>query len=85
MSLGIGRRREEEKKKRPCCDYCMLNKISVTDRYVLPMPEDIFDNIKDAGVYTTLDLRWRFHQVRVAEEDVSKTAFWDPDGSMSGS
>jgi hypothetical protein len=58
----------------------MLNKISVTDRYVLPTPEDIFDNIKDARVYTTLDLRWGFHQVHVAEEDVPKTAFWGPDG-----
>jgi hypothetical protein len=42
--------------KRPCCNYRMLNKISVTDRYVLPTLEDIFGNIKDAGVYTTLDL-----------------------------
>jgi hypothetical protein len=66
--------------KRPCCDYRMLNKILVTDRYVLPTPGDIFDNIKDAGVYTTLDLRWGFHQVRVAEKDVPKTAFWGPDG-----
>jgi hypothetical protein len=66
--------------KRPCCDYRMLNKIPVTDRYVLPTSEDILNNIKDAGVYTTLDLRWGFHQVRVAEEDVSKTAFWGPDG-----
>jgi hypothetical protein len=43
--------------KRPCCDYRMLNQILVTDHYVLPTPEDIFDNIKDAGVYTTLNLR----------------------------
>jgi hypothetical protein len=43
--------------KRPCCDHCMLNKILVTDCDVLPMPEDSFDNIKDAGVHTTLDLR----------------------------
>jgi hypothetical protein len=66
--------------KRSCYDYRMLNKISVTDRYILPAPEDIFDNIKDAGVYTTLDLRWGFHQVRVAEADNPKTAFWGPDG-----
>jgi hypothetical protein len=66
--------------KRPCCDYRMLNKISVTDRYVLPTPEDIFDNIKEAEVYTTFNLRWRFHQVHAAEEDVPKTAFWGPDG-----
>jgi hypothetical protein len=58
----------------------MLNKISLTDHYVLPTPEDIFDNTKDVGVYRTLDLRWGFHQVRVAEEDVPKTAFWGPDG-----
>jgi hypothetical protein len=66
--------------KRPCCDYRMLNKILVTDRYVLPTPKAIFDNIKDARVYTILDLRWGFHQVRVAEEDVPKTAFWGLDG-----
>jgi hypothetical protein len=66
--------------KRPCCDYCMLNKISVTDRYVPPTPEDIFDNIKDAGVYTALDLRWGCYRVRVAEEYVPKTAFWGPNG-----
>jgi hypothetical protein len=65
--------------KRPCCNR-MLNKISMTERYVLPTPEDIFDNIKDAGAYTILDLRWGFHQVRVAEEDVPKIAFWGPDG-----
>jgi hypothetical protein len=43
--------------KRPCGDYRMLNKISMTDRYVLSTSEDIFDNIKNAGVYTILDLR----------------------------
>jgi hypothetical protein len=58
----------------------MLNKISATNRYVLLTLEDIFDNIKDAGAYTTLDLGWGFHQVRVAENDVPKTAFWGPDG-----
>jgi hypothetical protein len=62
--------------KRPCCNYRMLNKILMTDCYVLPTPMDIFDNIMDAGVYTTLDLRWGFHHVGVAEEDVPKTAFW---------
>src|SRR6476660_1215747 len=66
--------------KRPCCDYRMLNKVSVTDRYILPTPEDIFDNIKEAGVYTALDLRWGFHRVRVAEKADSKTEFWGPDG-----
>jgi hypothetical protein len=58
----------------------MLNKVSVTDCYVLPTPEDIFDNIKDAGVYTTLDLRWGFYRVCVAEEDIPKTPFWGPGG-----
>jgi hypothetical protein len=46
----------------------------------LPTPEDIFDNMKDMGVYTTLDLRWGLYQVRVAEKDAPRTAFWGPDG-----
>jgi hypothetical protein len=42
--------------KRPCYKYRMLNKISMTDHYVLRTPADIFDNRKDAEVYTTLAL-----------------------------
>jgi hypothetical protein len=65
--------------KRPCCNYCMLKKISVTDRYVLPTPEDIFDN-KDAGVYTTLArLALGVSPGLRSIGRCPKTAFWGPD------
>lgn len=66
--------------KRPCGDYRPLNKVSVTDHYQLPTPEEIFDAIEGSTWFTTLDLRWGYHQVKIAEEDCCKTAFWGPDG-----
>jgi hypothetical protein len=46
----------------------------------LPTPEKIFDALSGSTWFTTLDLRWGYHQVKVAEEDCCKTAFWGPDG-----
>lgn len=48
----------------------------VTVHYVRPTLENIVENIKDVGVYTTLDLRWGFLQVCIVESDIPKTAFW---------
>ena len=66
--------------KRPCVDYRALNSRTPTDHYPLPTPEDIFDALSDSAVFTTLDLRMGYHQVRIAEEDCCKTAFWCLDG-----
>ena len=66
--------------KRPCVDYRALNSKTPTDHYPLPTPEDIFDALSDSVVFTTLDLRMGYHQVRIADEDCCKTAFWCLDG-----
>jgi hypothetical protein len=66
--------------KRPCGDYRALNKVSVSDHYQLPTPEKIFDQLSGATIFTTLDLRWGYHQVAIDEDDCCKTAFWGPDG-----
>jgi hypothetical protein len=66
--------------KRPCSDYRALNKVSVTDHYQLPTPEEIFDAIQGSTWFTTLDLRLGYHQVKIAEEHCCKTTFWGPDG-----
>jgi hypothetical protein len=66
--------------KRPCGDYRPVNRVSLTDHYQLPTPEEIFDALYGSTWFTTLDLRWGYHQVKVAEEDCCKTAFWGPDG-----
>ena len=66
--------------KRPCGDYRELNKVSIPDHYPLPTPEEIFDHLAGATVFTTLDLRWGYHQVAIDEADCAKTAFWGPKG-----
>jgi hypothetical protein len=67
-------------RKRPCGDYCGLNKVTLTDHYQMPTPEEIFAQLNRATIFTTLDLRWGYHQVAIDEEDCCKTAFWGHDG-----
>ena len=66
--------------RRACGDYRGLNRVSVTDHYQIPTPEEIFDVIGDAKVFTTLDFRQGYNQIRIAEKDRCKTAFWGADG-----
>ena len=58
-----------------CIDYRELNKLTVKNRYPLPRIEDIFDQLQGASWFSKIDLRSRYHQVRVREEDVDKIAF----------
>ncbi|GMI84444.1 hypothetical protein HRI_002113700 [Hibiscus trionum] len=60
---------------RLCIDYRQLNKITIKNRYPLPRIEDLFDQLRDASVFSKIDLRSGYYQMRVKEEDVSKTAF----------
>ncbi|CAI7823352.1 unnamed protein product, partial [Closterium sp. NIES-53] len=66
--------------RRMCGDYRDLNKITVPDRYPMPMAEELFDKLADGVFFTTLDLRQGFNQIKIREEDVKKTAFHGPDG-----
>ncbi|GKB68660.1 putative reverse transcriptase domain-containing protein [Tanacetum coccineum] len=60
---------------RMCIDYRELNKLTVKNRYPLPRIDDLFDQLKGSRVYSKIDLRSGYHQLRVREEDISKTAF----------
>nr|GEY69997.1 putative reverse transcriptase domain-containing protein [Tanacetum cinerariifolium] len=56
-------------------DYRELNKLTVKNRYPLPRINDLFDQIRGSSVYSKIDLRSGYQQLRVREEDIPKTAF----------
>ncbi|GKC34315.1 putative reverse transcriptase domain-containing protein [Tanacetum coccineum] len=58
-----------------CIDYQVLNKLTVKNRYPLPRIDNLFDQLQGSSVYLKIDLRSGYHQLRVREEDIPKTAF----------
>nr|GEZ03581.1 retrotransposon protein, putative, Ty3-gypsy subclass [Tanacetum cinerariifolium] len=60
---------------RMCIDYRELNRLTVKNRYLLPRIDDLFDQLQESSVYSKIDPRSGYHQLRVREEDVPKTAF----------
>ncbi|GKE49428.1 putative reverse transcriptase domain-containing protein [Tanacetum coccineum] len=58
-----------------CIDYQELNKLIVKNRYPLPRIDDLFDQLQGSSVYSKIDLRSGYHQLRVRDEDIPKTAF----------
>jgi hypothetical protein len=58
-----------------CVDYRDLNKVTVKNRYPLPRIDDLFDQLQGSSYFSKIDLRSGYHQLKVKEEDVPKTAF----------
>ncbi|XP_056425793.1 uncharacterized protein LOC130367400, partial [Hyla sarda] len=65
---------------RPCIDYRGLNKITVKNRYPLPLISELFDRLQGAHIFTKLDLRGAYNLIRIREGDEWKTAFNTRDG-----
>nr|GEW71508.1 hypothetical protein [Tanacetum cinerariifolium] len=67
--------KKEDWSFRMSIDYRELNKLTVKNHYPLPRIEDLFDQLQGSSVYSKIDLRLGYHQLRVPEQDVPKTAF----------
>ncbi|CAI7909128.1 unnamed protein product [Closterium sp. NIES-54] len=67
--------RKKEGDLRLCIDYRALNAITIKNKYPLPRVEELFDMLGEATVLSKLDLHSSYHQIRLAEDDIKKTAF----------
>ncbi|GKE92694.1 putative reverse transcriptase domain-containing protein [Tanacetum coccineum] len=66
---------EKDGSFRMCIDYRELNKLIVKIRYPLPRIDGLFDQLKGSSVYSKIDLRSGYHQLRVRDKDIPKKAF----------
>ncbi|GJR80858.1 putative reverse transcriptase domain-containing protein [Tanacetum coccineum] len=67
--------KKKDRSFRMCIDYRELNKVTVKNRYPLPRIDDLFDQLQGSCIYSKIDMRSGYHQLRVREQDIPKTAF----------
>jgi hypothetical protein len=61
--------------RRMCVDYRSLNEVTIKNKYPLPRIEDLLDHMRGAKVFSKIDLRFGYHQLKIRMEDIPKTAF----------
>ena len=67
--------KKKDKTLRLCIDYQQLNRVTIKNRYPLPRIDDLFNQLRGARVFSKIDLRMGYHQLRGREADITKTTF----------
>ena len=67
--------RKKDGSMRLCIDYRKLNQVIIKNKYPLPKIDDLFDQLRNANIFSKIDLRSRYHQLKIRAEDVAKTTF----------
>ena len=73
---------KKDGKKRMVQDYRYLNEWMIKNNYPLPLISDVLENIRTKKIFTKMDLRWEYNNVRIKEGDEWKAAFTMPEGSF---
>jgi len=73
---------KKDRKKRMVQDYRYLNEWTIKNNYPLPLISDVLENIKTKKVFTKMDLRWGYNNVRIKERNEWKVVFTTPEGSF---